>query len=254
MRVAVSLRIFPDRVQDRVAVLRGVPGPDVAIASGSPSFVELVIACKGLRLTSRALALTQLRILYRKAFFRIRERAGNLILRPVRRAYWSLQGMQIGKGTTFSSIHVTWPHQVRIGKNCRIEHDVYFHFDGIYSPGPTIVIGDDCFIGSGCEFNVTTGIEIGNKVLIASGCRFVDHNHGIAPGLPMGDQPGTAARISVENETWIGANAVILEGVSIGSGAVVAAGAVVTRPVPANAIVGGVPAKVLRYRGSEDTA
>jgi acetyltransferase-like isoleucine patch superfamily enzyme len=70
----------------------------------------------------------------------------------------------------------------------------------------------------------------------------------------MGDQPGTAARISVENETWIGANAVILEGVSIGSGAVVAAGAVVTRPVPANAIVGGVPAKVLRYRGSEDTA
>ncbi len=159
--------------------------------------------------------MTDLRVLYCKALFRTRERIESLLLRPVRRAYWSLQGMQIGKGTTFRSLHVTWPHQVRIGRNCRIEHDVYFHFDGIYSPGPSIVIGDHCFIGSGCEFNITAGIE---------------------------------------NETWIGANAVILEGVSIGSGAVVAAGAVVTRPVPANAIVSGVPAKVLRYRGSADPA
>jgi len=240
--------------QDRAAVMRSVPGADTATASGGPSFVRLVIACKGLRLTPRGLALTKLRVLYCKALFRIRERVGSLLVRPVRRAYWSLQGMRIGKGTTFSSLHVTWPHQVRIGRNCRIEHDVYFHFDGIYSPGPTIVIGDDCFIGSGCEFNITAGIEIGNKVLIASGCRFVDHNHGIAPGLPMGDQPGTAARISVENEAWIGANAVILEGVSIGTGAVVAAGTMVRQAVPANAIVGGVPAKVLSYRGSADPA
>lgn len=198
--------------------------------------------------------MTKLRVLYCKALFRIRERVGSLLLRPLRRAYWSLQGMQIGKGTTFSSLHVTWPHQVRIGRNCRIEHDVYFHFDGIYSPGPSIVIGDDCFIGSGCEFNITAGIEIGNKVLIAGGCRFVDHNHGTALGLPMGIQPTTAARISVEDDSWIGANAVVLEGVSIGAGAVVAAGAVVTRPVPANAIAGGVPARVLRYRDSADPA
>ena len=232
-----------------------MPGADAAVASACLSFVGACDSLQAtLRLSSRGLALTKLRVLYRKAIFRIRERVGSLLVRPVRRAYWSLQGMQIGKGAIFSSLHVTWPHQVRIGRNCRIEHDVYFHFDGIYSPGPSIVIGDDCFIGSGCEFNITTGIEIGNKVLIASGCRFVDHNHGIAPGLPMGDQPGTAARISVENETWIGANAVILEGVSIGTGTVVAAGAVVTRPVPANAIVGGVPAKVLRYRDSASSA
>lgn len=198
--------------------------------------------------------MTNLRALYCKALFRIRERVGTLLVRPVRRAFWSLQGMRIGKGTSFSFLHVTWPHQVRVGRNCRIEHDVYFHFDGIYCPGPSIIIGDDCFIGSGCEFNISSGIEVGNKVLIASGCRFVDHNHGIAPGLPMGDQQGTAARISVEDNAWIGANVVILEGVSIGTGAVIAAGAVVTRPVPANAIMGGVPAKVIRYRDSLDLA
>lgn len=196
--------------------------------------------------------MTNLRALYYKALFRIRERVGTPLLRSVRRAFWSLQGMKIGKATSFSFLHVTWPHQVRIGRNCRIEHDVYFHFDGIYCPGPSIIIGDDCFIGSGCEFNISSGIEVGNKVLIASGCRFVDHNHGIAPGLPIGNQPGTAARISVEDNTWIGANVVILQGVSIGTGAVVAAGAVVTRPVPANAIMGGVPAKVIRYRVSAD--
>jgi acetyltransferase-like isoleucine patch superfamily enzyme len=232
----------------------GVPGADAANAYGSLSFMGPMIACKGLRLFSRGLALTDLRALYCKALFRIRERVESLLLRPVRRAFWSLQGMQIGKGTTFSSLHVTWPHQVRIGRNCRIEHDVYFHFDGIYCPGPSIIIGDDCFIGSGCEFNISARIEVGSKVLIASGCRFVDHNHSTALGIPMGIQPDTAARISAEDDTWIGVNAVILEGVSIGSGAVIAAGAVVTRPVPANAIVGGVPAKVLRYRGAADPA
>ena len=194
--------------------------------------------------------LSRLHTLYYKILFRIRERLEALLLRPVRWAFWSLQGMEIGKNTCFNSLHVTWPHQVRIGRNCRIEHDVYFHFDGICCAGPSITIGDDCFIGSGFEFNITSGIEVGNKVLIASGCRFVDHNHGTAPGLPMGDQPTTTGRISVEDNSWIGTNAVILEGVSIGTGAVVAAGAVVTRSVDANAIMGGVPAKVIRYRGS----
>jgi acetyltransferase-like isoleucine patch superfamily enzyme len=198
--------------------------------------------------------LTSLHALYIKALFRIRDRVDALLVRPVRWAYWSLQGMRIGKGTFFRSLHVKWPHQVKIGRNCIIEYGVYFHFDGIYCPGPSIVIGDDCFIGSGCEFNITAGIEIGNKVLIGSGCRFVDHNHGIALGIPMRSQPNTAAVITVEDDTWIGANAVILAGVSIGAGAVIAAGAVVTQPVPGNAIAGGVPAKILRYRDSADPA
>lgn len=191
--------------------------------------------------------------IYCKLLFRVREKLDTWIARPLRLTYWSLQGMKLGKGTSFSSLHVTWPHQVQVGSNCRIEHEVYFHFDGIYCPGPRIVIGNSCFIGSGCEFNITEGIEIGNHCLIASGCRFVDHNHAMEPGVAMCRQQTTSARISLGEDVWIGANAVILEGVTIGSGAVVAAGAVVTRPVAANAIVAGIPARLIRSRATTET-
>lgn len=185
---------------------------------------------------------------YYKLLFRLRERADAILLRPLRRLWWSIQGMQIGKGVSFSSLHVTWPHQVCIGDHCRLEHDIYFHYDGIYAPGPKIVIGDSCFIGSGCEFNISEGIEIGRKTLIASGSRFVDHNHALEMGVPIGEQPCTVSRISVGEDVWIGAHALILEGVQIGDGAVVAAGAVVTRSVPAYATVAGVPARIIRSR------
>jgi hypothetical protein len=78
----------------------------------------------------------------RKLLFRLRERIAALIVAPARRTYWRLQDMQIGRGTSFSSLHVSWPHQVSVGSRCRIEHDVYFHFDGVYKPGPSILIGE----------------------------------------------------------------------------------------------------------------
>lgn len=145
-------------------------------------------------------------------------------------------------------MHVTWPHQVRIGNGCRIEHDVYFHFDGICQPGPSILIGDGCFIGSSCEFNITQRVEIGSQCQIASGARFIDHNHGTALGTPIGKQACSSAAITLAEDVWVGANAVILAGVKIGTGAAVGAGSVVTRSVPSNAVVAGVPARIIRYR------
>lgn len=192
------------------------------------------------------------KITWRKLIFRFRERISTVLLRPIRVFWWSLQGMKIGTGTSFSSLHVTWPHQVGIGENCRLEHEVYFHFDGIYQAGPKIVIGDGCFIGSGCEFNITERIEIGNGCNIASGCRFVDHNHGMADGVPIGKQPCSNSAISLGEDVWIGANSVVLAGVVIGSGAVVGAGSVVTRSVPSKAIVVGVPARVIRFRDARE--
>jgi acetyltransferase-like isoleucine patch superfamily enzyme len=187
-------------------------------------------------------------MLWRKSLFRARERASSLLLRPPRLFWWSLQGMKIGKGTSFTSLHATWPHQVLIGNRCRIEHDVYFHFDGIYDAGPRILIGDDCFIGSGCEFNIKERIEVGDHCQIASGCRFVDHNHGIAMEALIRKQPCSSAPITLADDVWVGANAVILAGVEIGAGAVVGAGSIVTRTVPPRAIVAGVPARTLRFR------
>jgi maltose O-acetyltransferase len=74
-------------------------------------------------------------------------------------------------------------------------------------------------------------------------------NHGMEPGVPMRLQPLHSAPVRIGNDVWIGARCILLPGVTIHDGAVVAAGAVVTRDVPANAIAGGVPARVLKYRG-----
>jgi len=160
-------------------------------------------------------------------------------------------GMGIGAGTWLPRIHVTWPHQVRLGRRCRLEHDVYFHFDGIWKPGPSIVVGDRCFLGAGCEFNARLRIEVGNQCLIAAGSRFVDHNHDLTGVGPLPARSGLSAPIVLHDRVWIGANAVILKGVEIGEGAVVAAGAVVTKSIPPNEIQGGVPARRIGERGKK---
>jgi acetyltransferase-like isoleucine patch superfamily enzyme len=156
--------------------------------------------------------------------------------------------MHIGEGSALPSIFVTWPHQVSIGANCRIEHSVYFHYDGIYKPGPSITIGDNSFVGCSTEFNISSRIEIGKNCLIASGAVFVDHNHGMRLGIPMSEQKCRTAPIVIGDDVWIGARSVILPGVIIGTGAIIGAGAVVTKSVAPYSIVVGVPAEVVRVR------
>ena len=152
--------------------------------------------------------------------------------------------MQIGRGTLLPRVHVTWPHQVSLGADCHLEHDVYFKYDGIYAPGPSICIGDRVFLGFGCEFNARRRIEIGVDSLIGSGCKFIDHDHGIVRGaIPMREQTdGAEAEIILGADVWLGANVIVLKGVHIGRGAIVAAGAVVTKDIPEFEIWGGVPA------------
>lgn len=166
----------------------------------------------------------------------------------LKKAFLRLHGMKIGKFTKLSQIYYTWPHQVKIGNSCSIEHGVYFHFDGIYKPGPSIVIGNNVFLGNYTEFNISNSITIGDDCLIAAGCKFVDHNHGTDLHDLMRVQKCSEAPIHIENNVWIGANAVILMGVVIGSGAIIAAGAVVTKSVPENEIWGGIPAKKIGVR------
>ncbi|MFT3932631.1 MAG: acyltransferase [Chitinophagaceae bacterium] len=135
-----------------------------------------------------------------------------------------------------------------MGNGCIIEHGVSFKFDNPWVPGPNIKLGDRVFVGSMCEFNITESISIGNDTNIASGCRFIDHNHGIALGTLIGLQPNPKAGISIGEGVWLGCNVVVLMGVTIEEGAVVAAGAVVTKSIPPNEIWGGIPAKKIGER------
>lgn len=94
-------------------------------------------------------------------------------------------------------------------------------------------------------------ILIGDNVLIGPGVKMFTGNHGISDnGIPITFQERTEADIMIGNDVWIGANSVITSGVKVNDGAVIAAGSVVTKEVPPKAIVGGVPAKLIKLRAS----
>lgn len=165
------------------------------------------------------------------------------------RKYWfGLLGMQIGKKTLLPKIKVTWPQQVSIGSNCNLEENIIFKYDGIWKPGPSIIIGNEVFIGNNCEFNITKGISIGNYANIATGCRFVDHDHGKSLKYLIGVQAADERSIKIGKDVWLGCNVIILKGVVIEDGAIVGAGAVVTKSILANEIWAGIPAKKIGER------
>lgn len=113
-----------------------------------------------------------------------------------------------------------------------------------------VAFGDDCTVNAyAC---ISGQVRCGNGVRIASHVSIVGFNHGFEdPDSPIHAQGLTSVGIEIGDDVWIGANAVVVDGVNIGRGAVIAAGAVVTRDVPPLAIVAGVPAKVVRRRGDD---
>ncbi len=119
---------------------------------------------------------------------------------------------------------------------------------GLFPPfyadyGLNVTVGKNVFINSGCCFQDQGGIEIGDNVLIGQQVVLATLNHD---QLPEKRASMTPAPIRIGNNVWIGAHATILAGVTIGDGAIVAAGAVVTKDVSANTVVGGVPAKIIK--------
>lgn len=132
-----------------------------------------------------------------------------------------------------------------------------FDPDGVYSLS-TIEVGNDVFIGPGATLSATeSGIVFGNKIMLGPNVTIMggDHNttqighymYDVEEKLPENDVP-----IIVEDDVWIGAGVIILKGVRIGNGSIVAAGALVIKDVPPYSIVGGVPTKVLKMRFTEE--
>lgn len=109
--------------------------------------------------------------------------------------------------------------------------------------GKNITIGRNVFINACCHFQDHGGVTLGDGCLIGHNVVFATLNHDLNPHRRAFMMP---APIVLGKNVWIGSNSTILQGVTIGDGAVVAAGAVVTKDVPANVVVGGVPAKYLR--------
>lgn len=113
---------------------------------------------------------------------------------------------------------------------------------------PRLVIGSDSGLGYGCRVTIGEGVFIGERVHIASGVHISGFDgHPTDPAARRAGLPDEVAPpIRIGDDVWIGSGAMIRKGVTIGDEAIVAARAVVTRDVPAGALVGGIPAKVLR--------
>lgn len=135
------------------------------------------------------------------------------------------------------------------GKNVTIEKNVRMNYKNVF-------LKDNVFIGEGALFMCTNApICIGSHVMLGPHVTVItgDHRTDIigrymdtineSEKLPENDMP-----IEIEGDNWIGANVTILKGVRIGKGAIIAAGSVVNKDVPPYACVGGVPAKILKYR------
>lgn len=115
-------------------------------------------------------------------------------------------------------------------KNIELGKNVFIgHHSGIIAKGKKVKIGDNC--------------------MLAEGVFITTNEHGMKrDGTPMAFQEENQFEVIIGPDVWIGSKAIILPGVTIGEGAVVGAGAVVTKNVPPYAVVGGVPAKIIKYR------
>ena len=134
-----------------------------------------------------------------------------------------LAGFQVGHGTVFSGTpHITGPRRLQ----------------------RRLAIGQRCYINVGCRFDLNERIDIGDEVAIGHDVLFLTASHKVGPAFRRGG-PLVAKPIAVGDGAWLGARCVILPGVTVGAGAIVAAGAVVTSDVAPNTVVGGVPAKVI---------
>lgn len=115
--------------------------------------------------------------------------------------------------------------------------------------GMSVEIGDNVQFGRGCH--IATNIRFCNNILVAGSVSFVGkYDHQInKPSLLIWDsQRGDSGITIIEDDVWIGNNATIIGGITIGKGAVVAAGAVVTKDIPSCEVWGGVPAKKIKSR------
>ncbi len=124
-------------------------------------------------------------------------------------------------------------------------------------PSASLRCGENIFLGLNSHINQyccvwaskKSKIIIGNNLLMGPGVKIFSSNHMVEnTGIPMNIQPYIEKDIIVGNDVWIGSNSVITAGTKIGKGVVIAAGSVVTKDIPEYAIVGGIPAKIIKDR------
>lgn len=167
-------------------------------------------------------------------------------VRRLRAIWFRLKGARIARRVSVESgFRVSRPAQLSVGERSTIECGVWIKTEG----GDAVVsIGAHSFLGRFVQIDCTHCVTIGSGVLLAPGVFITDHNHNVERGAAIRSQGCTASEVVIEDDVWVGTHAVVLPGARICEGAVIGAGAVVTKRVPPYEIWGGVPAKKISER------
>jgi acetyltransferase-like isoleucine patch superfamily enzyme len=152
--------------------------------------------------------------------------------------------LTLGRGTRLGRCRIICTGPVSLGERCDVRDDAII--DAQCGP---VTLGRRVGVNPFCILYGAGGLTIGDDVLIAAHTVVIPSNHRFERNdVPIWDQGTTQRGVRIGSDVWLGTHVVVLDGVRIGDGAVVAAGAVVARDVEPRTIVGGVPARVLRDR------
>ena len=196
-------------------------------------------------------------------------------LEGLRLSWYRLRLGALGRGCRIESGgSLQYPGRIRIGDGTGIGRNVTLRANTDQSPGielgkgvsindavvinanrGRVTLGDRSWLGPFCLIYGNGGVAIGRNVLVAghSSINTVSHSAERCD-IPVNDQPVVIDPVVIEDDVWIGLNAVVLQGVTIGHGSIVGAGAVVTKSIPPWSIAVGVPARVLgRRKGAPES-
>jgi len=187
----------------------------------------------------------------------------------LRQKWWQYQLAELGNNADIQpTVHMEYASRIRIGNDCRIARQTIVRANTddqksirlgnsvsllentlVSANRGHVTIGDNSWLGPHSVIYGNGGVDIGEHVLVASHCviNTVSHNFS-KTDTPMNCQGINTESVTIENDVWIGTGAVILQGVRIGYGSIVGAGAVVTKSIPPFSIALGVPARVTGNR------
>ena len=166
-------------------------------------------------------------------------------------AWLRAHGARVGRGCLFFGrivIHGD-PRRVAIGDHGRIHRGVTFWTHDYDDGRGRITLGRHVTCLTGVTFNSMSAIEVGDHTAFGDGCYVQDNDHGTAPGTPVMQQPSVAEPIVIGVDVWFGARCVVLKGVVVGDHAVIGAGSVVVKAIPADTVAVGVPCRPIKMRG-----
>lgn len=138
---------------------------------------------------------------------------------------------------------------VTLGDNVTIREGCWLQLTSGYDhPGTSVTIGNRVYIGPRAILGAAAPIVIGDRCQFGANVSLIAENHEFEGSAEISEQGVSRKGIQIGRDVWMGNNVTVLDGVTIGDGAVIGAGTVVTRPVPARAVVVGVPGRVIKTR------